>query len=78
MIKNIVDPSELLIEDDYYEFKEDVREEVAKFGDLKSIEIPRPINDQDNRLHIGRVFVEYSTVDDARSARSVSFAYIIQ
>jgi splicing factor U2AF subunit len=62
----------LLIEDEYYDFKEDVREEAAKMGDLRSIEIPRPINDQDKRPHIGRVFLEYSTVDDARSARSVS------
>jgi len=46
-------------------------------GDLRSIEIPRPINDHDNRPYIGRVFLEYSTIDDARSARSVSLMFNI-
>ena len=71
LLKNIIDPSELIIDDEYYDFKEDVREEAAKYGDLRSMEVPRPRDDSDRSLCVGRVFLEYSYVEDAISARSV-------
>ena len=71
MLKNIVDPSELLSEQEYYELKEDIYDECAKFGILKSLEIPRPIDDTDRRGFIGKVFLEYATLEEAKEARRV-------
>ncbi len=70
-MNRLVEPSELIHEEEYYDFKEDIREEAARFGDLRSIEIPRPTDDVDKRSFIGRVFLEYSTVEDAKEARRV-------
>ena len=75
LLKNISEPSELMAEEDYYDLKEDVREEAAKFGDLRSIEIPRPADDVDKRSFIGKVFLEYSTIEDAKEARRVILEY---
>ena len=40
---NMVTEEELIDDDEYEEILEDVREECNKYGQVKSVEIPRPI-----------------------------------
>ena len=71
MLKNIVDPSDLICAEEYSDLKEDISEECAKFGALKSLEMPRPADNPDCTAGIGHVFLEYCTVEDAKEARRV-------
>lgn len=41
---NMVVPEELVDDEDYEEILEDVREECCKYGGVRSIEIPRPVD----------------------------------
>lgn len=41
---NMVMPEELLDDEDYEEILEDIREECCKYGTVRSIEIPRPVD----------------------------------
>ena len=41
---NMVMPEELVDDEDYEEILEDIREECCKYGSLRSIEIPRPVD----------------------------------
>ena len=46
-LMNMVAPEELLDDEEYEEILEDVREECSKYGQVKSIEIPRPVDGLD-------------------------------
>ncbi len=41
---NMIMPEELLEDEDYEEILEDIREECCKYGTVRSIEIPRPVD----------------------------------
>ncbi|XP_048860836.1 splicing factor U2AF 65 kDa subunit-like [Brienomyrus brachyistius] len=41
---NMVMPEELVDDEDYEEILEDIREECCKYGNVRSIEIPRPVD----------------------------------
>lgn len=41
---NMVMPEELVDDEDYEEILEDVRDECCKYGSVRSIEIPRPVD----------------------------------
>lgn len=43
-LMNMVAPEELLDDEEYEEIVEDVRDECSKYGAVKSIEIPRPVD----------------------------------
>lgn len=43
-LMNMVLPEELLDDEEYEEIVEDVRDECSKYGVVKSIEIPRPVD----------------------------------
>ena len=43
-LMNMVVPEELVDDDEYEEIVEDVKEECGKYGQVKSIEIPRPVD----------------------------------
>lgn len=43
-LMNMVAPEELIDDDEYEEIVEDVRDECSKYGQVKSIEIPRPVD----------------------------------
>ena len=43
-LMNMVDPDELKDDEEYEDILEDIREECAKYGDVRSLEIPRPID----------------------------------
>lgn len=43
-LMNMVAPEELIDDDEYEEIVEDVKDECSKYGQVKSIEIPRPVD----------------------------------
>ncbi|XP_063961301.1 splicing factor U2AF 50 kDa subunit-like isoform X2 [Lytechinus pictus] len=67
-LMNMVTPDELKDEDEYDDIVQDVREECQKYGQVRSLEIPRPINGLDIP-GCGKIFVEFMTVMDAQAAQ---------
>ncbi|KAM9489316.1 U2 small nuclear RNA auxiliary factor 2a isoform 2-T2 [Clarias gariepinus] len=66
-LMNMVSPEELVDDEEYEEIVEDVREECSKYGQVKSIEIPRPVDG----LEVpgtGKIFVEFMSVFDSQKA----------
>ncbi|KAI5105962.1 U2 small nuclear RNA auxiliary factor 2b, partial [Silurus meridionalis] len=66
-LMNMVSPEELLDDEEYEEIVEDVREECGKYGQVKSIEIPRPVDG----LEVpgtGKIFVEFTSLFDSQKA----------
>lgn len=43
-LMNMVAPEDLVDDDEYEEIVDDVRDECSKYGQVKSIEIPRPVD----------------------------------
>ncbi|XP_060946442.1 splicing factor U2AF 65 kDa subunit-like isoform X1 [Limanda limanda] len=64
---NMVMPEELVEDEDYEEILEDIREECCKYGSVRSIEIPRPV-DGVEVPGCGKVFVEYVSAADCQKA----------
>lgn len=65
---NMVSPEELKDEEEYEDILEDIREECNKYGVVKSVEIPRPIEGVDVP-GCGKVFVEFNSVIDCQKAQ---------
>ncbi|XP_042150856.1 splicing factor U2AF 65 kDa subunit [Oncorhynchus tshawytscha] len=66
-LMNMVVLEELLDDEEYEEIAEDVRGECSKYGQVKSIEIPRPVDG----LEVpgtGKIFVEFMTLFDSQKA----------
>ncbi|XP_034465790.1 U2 small nuclear RNA auxiliary factor 2a isoform X2 [Hippoglossus hippoglossus] len=66
-LMNMVAPEELVDDEEYEEIVEDVRDECSKYGQVKSIEIPRPVDG----LEVpgtGKIFVEFTSVFDSQKA----------
>ncbi|KAI2655375.1 Splicing factor U2AF 65 kDa subunit [Labeo rohita] len=66
-LMNMVAPEELLDDEEYEEIVEDVRDECSKYGQVKSIEIPRPV-DGVEVPGTGKIFVEFMSVFDSQKA----------
>ncbi|XP_016432076.1 splicing factor U2AF 65 kDa subunit-like [Sinocyclocheilus rhinocerous] len=64
---NMVMPEELLDDEDYEEILEDIREECCKYGTVRSIEIPRPV-DGVEVPGCGKIFVEYVSAAECQNA----------
>ncbi|XP_043106671.1 splicing factor U2AF 65 kDa subunit-like [Puntigrus tetrazona] len=64
---NMVMPEELLDDEDYEEILEDIREECCKYGSVRSIEIPRPV-DGIEVPGCGKIFVEYMSASECQKA----------
>jgi splicing factor U2AF subunit len=76
---NVISPADFENDDDFQEILEELKEEAAKYGTVESIYIPRPMKrsrDEDGNLlplhepwwSVGRVFLEYRTVEEAQAA----------
>jgi splicing factor U2AF subunit len=66
-LMNMVLPKELLDDEEYEEIVDDVRDECNKYGLVKSIEIPRPM-DGVEVPGCGKIFVEFTSVIDCQKA----------
>uniref|UniRef100_A0A8C5WIG6 Splicing factor U2AF subunit n=1 Tax=Leptobrachium leishanense TaxID=445787 RepID=A0A8C5WIG6_9ANUR len=64
-LMNMVLPEELLDDDEYEEIVEDIRDECSKYGRVKSIEIPRPV-DGVEVPGCGKIFVEFTSMFDCQ------------
>uniref|UniRef100_A0A2S2PJY5 U2 snRNP auxiliary factor large subunit n=2 Tax=Schizaphis graminum TaxID=13262 RepID=A0A2S2PJY5_SCHGA len=60
---NIVTPDELKNDNEYEEILVDIREECIKFGSVRSLKIPRPIEGIDVP-GCGKVFIEFNSFGD--------------
>ncbi|VDP17067.1 unnamed protein product [Soboliphyme baturini] len=67
-LMNMVTAEELKDNDEYEDILEDIREECTKYGAVKSVEIPRPIEGLDVP-GVGKVFVEFSNVAECQRAQ---------
>uniref|UniRef100_A0A1B6E2F3 Splicing factor U2AF subunit n=1 Tax=Clastoptera arizonana TaxID=38151 RepID=A0A1B6E2F3_9HEMI len=65
---NMVTPEELRDEEEYEDILEDIREECNKYGIVRSLEIPRPIEGVDVP-GCGKVFVEFNSIVDCQKAQ---------
>lgn len=65
---NMVTPDELKDEEEYEDILEDIREECNKYGVVRSLEIPRPIEGIDVP-GCGKVFIEFNATADCQKAQ---------
>ncbi|KAK9508818.1 hypothetical protein O3M35_006282 [Rhynocoris fuscipes] len=65
---NMVTPEELRDEEEYEDILEDIREECNKYGIVRSLEIPRPIEGVEVP-GCGKVFVEFNSIIDCQKAQ---------
>lgn len=68
-LMNMVEPNELKDDEEYQEILEDIHEECQKYGTVKSIEIPRPRDDDEPVPGLGKVFVEFDSATEAQRAQ---------
>lgn len=65
---NMVTNDELKDEEEYEDICEDIKEECSKYGVVRSLEIPRPIDGVDVP-GCGKVFIEFGSVTDCQKAQ---------
>jgi len=65
---NMVTEEELRDEEEYEDILEDIREECGKYGEVRSLEIPRPLPGVDVP-GVGKVFVEFTSDGDCQKAQ---------
>ncbi|XP_050523210.1 splicing factor U2AF 50 kDa subunit-like [Daktulosphaira vitifoliae] len=65
---NMVTPDELKDEEEYEDILEDIREECNKYGVVRSLEIPRPIEGIDVP-GCGKVFIEFNATTECQKAQ---------
>ncbi|KAH8358192.1 hypothetical protein KR084_007447 [Drosophila pseudotakahashii] len=64
---NMVLPEELLDEEEFEDIRTDIKSECTKYGEVRSIKIPRPIGLTPQR-GCGKVFVQFESVEDCQKA----------
>ncbi|KAL4472346.1 hypothetical protein ABPG72_002829 [Tetrahymena utriculariae] len=69
VLHNMIADGELIIDEEFRQIEEDVKEECSKHGKVVKITIPRPSDQNDQVKGQGRIFVEYENTDAARDAR---------
>jgi len=65
---NMVVPEELTDEEEYEDILEDIREECGKFGEVRSLEIPRPVPGVEVP-GCGKVFIEFGSSMECQKAQ---------
>jgi hypothetical protein len=68
VLLNMVTDEDLQTDEDYNGLKEEVEEEVSKYGKLISIQIPRRAIGTIEQSAVRKIFLEYTTVEDAANA----------
>ena len=61
-------PEELKDDEEYEDIQEDIREECSRYGIVRSVEIPRPVEGVEVP-GVGKVFVEFNSVLDCQKAQ---------
>ena len=68
VLSNMVTQEDLQSDEDYQGLQDEVREECAKFGQLRGMQIPRNAGGNIQQSAILKIFLEYATVQDAQAA----------
>jgi hypothetical protein len=68
VLLNMVTDEDLQTDEEYNGLKEEVEEEVSKYGKLISIQIPRRAVGTIEQSAVRKIFLEYATVQDAANA----------
>jgi len=68
VLSNMVMVEDLVSDADYQGLQEEVREECAKFGQLRGMQIPRRAEGNIQQSAILKIFLEYASVQDAQAA----------
>ena len=68
VLSNMVMMEDLASDGDYQGLQEEVREECAKFGQLRGMQIPRTAGGTVQPSAILKIFLEYASVQDAQAA----------
>lgn len=63
-----VTPDELKDDEEYEDIVDDIREECSRYGIVRSVEIPRPVEGVEVP-GVGKVFVEFNSVLDCQKAQ---------
>jgi len=66
-LMNMVTEEELVDDEEYDEIYEDIREECSKFGRIRSMEIPRPV-DGYQVPGVGKIYIEYTSPSETQAA----------
>ncbi|XP_065065497.1 splicing factor U2AF 50 kDa subunit-like [Rhopilema esculentum] len=66
-LMNMVSDEDLLDDEEFDEIYEDIREECSKFGRIRSMEIPRPV-DGYKLPGVGKIYVEYTSPAESNAA----------
>uniref|UniRef100_A0A914HXZ7 U2 snRNP auxiliary factor large subunit n=1 Tax=Globodera rostochiensis TaxID=31243 RepID=A0A914HXZ7_GLORO len=66
-LMNMVTEEELQLDEDYEDITEDIREECNKFGNVVSMEIPRPGYEERG---VGKVFIEFQSKEECQKAQA--------
>ncbi|XP_022085022.1 splicing factor U2AF 50 kDa subunit-like [Acanthaster planci] len=67
-LMNMVTTDDLKDDDEYEDIVDDVRDECSKYGNVRSIEIPRPVEGIDVP-GCGKIFVEFSNTMESQAAQ---------
>jgi len=70
VLMNMVSEEELRDDEEYEEILEDIRDECSKYGNVRSMEIPRPIEGV-NVPGVGKVFVEFASPPECAKAQQM-------
>ena len=77
VLKNIITLGDFERDEEYNDMVDEIREECSTYGLLASVIIPKPITDNPaTEPGIGKVFLEFTNIEDAKSARKVLYIYI--
>ncbi|EGG12041.1 uncharacterized protein MELLADRAFT_41759 [Melampsora larici-populina 98AG31] len=76
---NMVNPEELVDDEEYKEILEDIKEECSKYGQIEDVKIPRPAKNEKGRMDLkssesieglGKVFIKFERIEDCAQALS--------
>ncbi|KAJ3286634.1 hypothetical protein HK104_008929 [Borealophlyctis nickersoniae] len=67
LLLNMVTPEELVNDEDYHDIIEDIRDECTKFGTIRNITIPRPVEGREV-AGVGKIFVQYADEEQCGAA----------
>ncbi|KAH8252582.1 hypothetical protein KR032_000655 [Drosophila birchii] len=65
---NMVLPEDLLDDEEYQDIRTDIQLECAKYGEVRSLKIPRPTSQIHPPQGCGKVYVQFESVDDCQKA----------
>jgi len=70
VLMNMLSIDDLKDDDEYEEIVEDIRDECVKYGEVLSVEVPRPVGDGDQAPGVGKVYVEFEKESGAEATQS--------